>query len=62
MICLSPLVTLFDGHPSTLSWLGSVLGHRVRAPGVDRFGQSADIPDLYRVHALDACAAALLLP
>jgi pyruvate dehydrogenase E1 component len=38
----------------------------VRALGVDRFGQSADLPDLYRVHGLDAdaildaCAAALL--
>jgi pyruvate dehydrogenase E1 component len=60
------LVTVLDGHPATLSWLGSVLGHRVRALGVDRFGQSADLPDLYRVHGLDAdaildaCAAALL--
>ena len=41
-------------------------GHRVRALGVDRFGQSADLTDLYRVHGLDAgaildaCAAALL--
>ncbi len=60
------LVTVLDGHPATLSWLGSVLGHRVKALGVDRFGQSADLVDLYRVHALDAgaildaCAAALL--
>jgi pyruvate dehydrogenase E1 component len=60
------LVTVLDGHPATLSWLGAVLGHRVRALGVDRFGQSADLPDLYRVHGLDAgaildaCAAALL--
>ena len=60
------LVTVLDGHPATLSWLGAVRGHRVRALGVDRFGQSADIPDLYRVHGidadaiLDACAAALL--
>ncbi|MFZ1430416.1 MAG: hypothetical protein WAS21_27025, partial [Geminicoccaceae bacterium] len=60
------LVTVLDGHPATLSWLGAVLGHRVRALGVDRFGQSADLIDLYRVHGLDAgaildaCAAALL--
>ena len=60
------LVTVLDGHPATLSWLGAVLGHRVKALGVDRFGQSADLVDLYRVHALDAgaildaCAAALL--
>ena len=60
------LITVLDGHPATLSWLGAVLGHRVKALGVDRFGQSADLVDLYRVHALDAgaildaCAAALL--
>ena len=60
------LVTVLDGHPATLSWLGAVLGHRVQALGVDRFGQSADLVDLYRVHGLDAaaildaCAAALL--
>lgn len=60
------IVSVLDGHPATLSWLGSVRGHRVRALGVDRFGQSADIPDLYRVQGLDteavldACAAACL--
>ena len=60
------LVTVIDGHPATLSWLGAVLGHRVKALGTDRFGQSADLIDLYRVHGLDAdaildaCAAALL--
>jgi len=60
------LVTVLDGHPATLSWLGAVRGHRVRALGVDRFGQSADLDDLYRIHGLDdaaildACAAALL--
>src|SRR5665213_1024940 len=43
------LVTVIDGPPATLSWLGGVRGHRVRALGVDRFGQSGDIPDLYRV-------------
>lgn len=60
------LVTVLDGHPATLSWLGAVRGQRVEALGVDRFGQSADIPDLYRVMGidtdaiLDACARALV--
>ena len=60
------LVTVIDGHPATLSRRGAVLGHRVKALGTDRFGQSADLIDLYRVHGLDAdaildaCAAALL--
>ena len=58
------LVTVIDGSPSALSWLGGVMGHRVYALGVDRFGQSGDIDDLYRVHGLDtdaildACARA----
>jgi pyruvate dehydrogenase E1 component len=60
------LVTVLDGHPATLAWLSGVGRHRVHALGVDHFGQSADIPDLYRAHGLDsgaildACAAACL--
>jgi pyruvate dehydrogenase E1 component len=50
------IVTLIDGHPATLAWLGGVRGHRTVPLGVDRFGQSADIPDLYRAHGLDADA------
>jgi len=48
------LVSICDGHPATLSWLGSVRQQPLRALGVERFGQSGDIPDLYRVHGLDA--------
>jgi len=60
------LVTLADGHPATLSWLGGVRGQRVQALGVEHFGQSGDLPDLYRHYRLDldalidACAAACL--
>lgn len=50
------LVTALDGHPATLSWLGSVARHRVVPLGVDRFGQSGDIPDLYREYGLDVAA------
>ena len=50
------LVTVLDGHPATLSWLAGVRRHRVEALGVDRFGQSGDIPDLYRLHGIDADA------
>ena len=61
------LVTVIDGPPATLSWLGGVRGHRVAALGVDRFGQSGDIPDLYRAYRLDAeaildAAAGVLAP
>ena len=48
------LVTVCDSHPLTLSWLGSVTGRRAVALGVEAFGQSADIPDLFRVMRLDA--------
>ena len=50
------LVTVLDGHPGTLSWLGSVRRHRIVPLGVDQFGQSGDIPDLYRLYGLDADA------
>jgi pyruvate dehydrogenase E1 component len=50
------LVTMLDGHPATLSWLGAVRGHRVVPLGVDRFGQSGDLGDLYHAYGLDADA------
>ena len=61
------LVTVGDFHPATLSWLGAVAGNAVVPLGVDRFGQSGDIPDLYRAYRidteaiLDAAARACLL-
>ncbi len=54
---LSPgagLVTILDGSPAALSWLGGVRGMRVSPLGVDRFGQTGDLPDLYRTYRLDA--------
>ena len=56
---LSPnagLVTIIDGSPSTLSWLGAVRGFRTSPLGTDRFGQTGDLPDLYRLYRLDADA------
>jgi len=50
------LVTVIDGHPAALGWLGSVHGHRTRALGVTRFGQTGTIVDLYRVAGIDAQA------
>ena len=47
------LVTVLDGHPATLSWLGSVHGQRTYPLGVDHFGQSGEIADLYRLHGID---------
>ena len=48
------LVTAIDGHPATLGWLGSVQGHRTRSLGVERFGQTGTIADLYRHFGIDA--------
>ena len=60
------IVTVLDGHPATLAWLGAVRGHRVRALGVEHFGQTGSIPDLYRHYGIDAnaivAAAAALTP
>jgi pyruvate dehydrogenase E1 component len=50
------MVGVVDGSPSALSWLGGVHGQRIHVRGVDRFGQSGDLPDLYREYALDADA------
>jgi pyruvate dehydrogenase E1 component len=50
------LITVIDGHPATLAWLGSVRGHRTRSLGVEHFGQSGTVADLYRHFGLDAQA------
>jgi pyruvate dehydrogenase E1 component len=60
------IVTVLDGHPATLAWLGAVHGHRTRPLGVEHFGQTGSIPDLYRHYGIDAnaivAAAAALTP
>jgi pyruvate dehydrogenase E1 component len=50
------LVTVVDAHPATLSWLGSVYGHRTRALGVEHFGQTGSLQELYRHYGIDANA------
>ena len=52
------LVTVLDGHPATLGWLGGVTGHRVRPLGVERFGQTGSIDQLYDHYGIDANAIA----
>jgi pyruvate dehydrogenase E1 component len=48
------IVTVLDGHPATLAWLGAVGGHRVRALGVEHFGQTGSIAELYRHYGIDS--------
>jgi pyruvate dehydrogenase E1 component len=67
---LSPaagLVTIADAAPASLSWLGGVLGQRVAPLGVEKFGQTGTLADLYAAYRLDGSAiteavAELLLP
>ncbi|MGE4430612.1 MAG: transketolase [Sphingobium sp.] len=50
------LVTVLDGSPGALSWLGGVRGMRVSPLGTDSFGQTGNLSDLYRTYRLDADA------
>jgi pyruvate dehydrogenase E1 component len=50
------LISVIDGHPATLAWLGSVHGHRTRSLGVEHFGQTGTLKDLYRHYGIDAHA------
>ena len=52
------LVTAIDGHPAALGWLGSVFGHRAATLGVEHFGQTGTVNDLYRHFGIDAAAIA----
>jgi pyruvate dehydrogenase E1 component len=50
------IITVLDGHPATLAWLGSVAGHRTRSLGVEHFGQTGTIADLYCHNGIDTVA------
>ncbi|SFK96556.1 transketolase-like TK C-terminal-containing protein [Amycolatopsis sacchari] len=50
----TPLVTVLDGHPHTLSFLATINRVKTTALGVTRFGQSGSLEDVYRHHGLDA--------
>jgi pyruvate dehydrogenase E1 component len=50
------LVTVSDSHPAVLSWLGAVRGQRVNALGVEQFGQSGTLSELYETYQLDVAS------
>jgi len=57
----APAVTVIDGHPSALAWVGSMAGVRCHPLGVTGYGQSGTPRDLYQEFHIDAdaiCAAA----
>ncbi len=50
----TPVVTVHDGASHAMAWIGSALGVPAVPIGVDRFGQSGTIADLYALHDLDS--------
>ena len=62
---LAPVVSVIDGHPQALAWLGGALGVRCLPLGVSNHGQSGSQSALYSEYGIDAesiaaaCLAAL---
>jgi pyruvate dehydrogenase E1 component len=60
------IVTVIDGHPATLAWLGAVAGHRTAALGVEHFGQTGTVAELHAHYGVDragiVAAADALVP
>jgi pyruvate dehydrogenase E1 component len=50
----APIVSVIDGHPHTLSFLAAVNATPIASLGVQDFGQSGDVEDLYRHYGIDA--------
>ncbi|MGE0157766.1 MAG: pyruvate dehydrogenase [Gemmatimonadales bacterium] len=50
----APVVTVLDGHPHTLAFLDGAHRRGCACLGVSDFGQSGDLPDLYRHFGIDA--------
>tara|TARA_B100000686_G_scaffold353374_1_gene458730 strand:- start:1340 stop:3682 length:2343 start_codon:yes stop_codon:yes gene_type:complete len=63
----SLIVSVIDGHSSSLSWIGGAVNRKIISLGVDEFGQSGNLIDLYKEYGIDsdaiidACAQALLI-
>ena len=61
----APVVTVVDGHPHSLAWIGGALNTVSLPLGVSGFGQSGSRPELYREYGIDvesimaACFGAL---
>lgn len=49
-----PIVSVHDASSHSLAWIGSALGTRQLALGVDRFGESGTIADLHEVTGINA--------
>ena len=50
----SVIISVNDAHSSSLTWIGGALGKKIISLGVDEFGQSGNLKDLYKHYSLDA--------
>ena len=48
------IITVIDGHPMTLSWIGSINGHKTIPLGVYSFGQTGKVEDLFKEFTIDS--------
>ena len=49
-----PIVTVVDGHPHTLAWIGGALQTKTFPLGVTKYGQSGSPDDLYKEYEIDS--------
>ena len=49
----TPIVTVVDGHPHALAFVAGIRPAPITFLGVEGFGQSGDLADLYRHHGID---------
>jgi pyruvate dehydrogenase E1 component len=50
---VAPIVTVLDGHPHTLTFLSAIRCVPIACLGVNDFGQSGEVEDLYRYFGID---------
>ena len=50
----APAVTVVDGHPHSLAWIGGALSTTTIPLGVTEFGQSGSRPELYKEYGIDS--------
>ncbi|HEU4911253.1 MAG TPA: pyruvate dehydrogenase [Actinomycetes bacterium] len=50
----TPVVTVHDASSHAMAWIGSALGVPAVPVGVDQFGQSGTVAELYELHDLDS--------
>jgi pyruvate dehydrogenase E1 component len=51
-----PAITLLDGHPLTLAWLGALFSAPLKPLGVSHFGETGSLRQLYHKHHIDTDA------